>query len=193
MLDHSVLTPRSVFLHSCFAPQSTVEERRDRPLLAGIASLHEGAYILLLEELLAIGHDERDVLQNHSLALLDMALNLVALLDEKLNYFKLCIRILHFGENFVDELVAKRARAFAFRGRENGCVSAEAILFAELIWLDLGDLGKEETRVRVNELNTLLCQGECLRTSAMKDLQDVILCFFLTKITDRFICEHLTS
>jgi len=51
--------------------------------------LYECAHIILLKELLAIDHDKGNVLQDQSLALLDMTFDLIALLDENLNYLKL--------------------------------------------------------------------------------------------------------
>ena len=67
----------------------------------------------------------------------------------------LCIRIFHFGQNFIDQMVAKCAGAFAFSNREKRYVLAEAMLFAELIWLDLTDLGKEKSCIGVHHLSTL--------------------------------------
>jgi hypothetical protein len=72
---------------------------------------------------------------------------------KQINY--LCIRIFHFGENFIDEMVAQCASAFAFLNRKKSYILAEAMLFAELVWLDLTDLGKEKICVGIHHLNTL--------------------------------------
>jgi hypothetical protein len=110
-----------------------------------------------------------------------MTLKLVAFLEEKLKYLKLqishgkleadrvkvraeattqvklknylSIRIFQFGLDFIHEAVAERACALTSDTRHKRV--AEAILFAELIWLDLSDLGKEKRCIVVHQLSTL--------------------------------------
>jgi hypothetical protein len=65
----------------------------------------------------------------------------------------LSIRIFQFGLDFIHEAVAKRACALTSHTREKRV--AEAILLAELVWLDLSDLGKEKICIVVHQLSTL--------------------------------------
>jgi len=159
--------------------------------LAGWTCLQECAHIILLKELLTIDQDERNVLQNQSLALLDMTFNLIALLEENLNDLKLSIRIFQFGHNFIKEVVAKDTCALTFYGQKI-CVPAQAILCAEVFRLDLCNLGKQESCIGVHQLNTLLLQGKRLRASTMKEFHDAILRLFLAEIADSFIHKVLT-
>lgn len=78
------------------------------------------------------------------------------------------VRISHFRENFINEVVAKCASAFTFRNRQKRHVPAEAILFAELVWLDFSDLGKEKSCIGVHHLKTLQRQKEFMETTGLK-------------------------
>jgi len=141
-------------------PQRSLQHRAERLPTARWTSLCERADVVLLEELLTVHQDEGNVLQNQPLALLDVAFDLIALLDKNLNYLKLRIWIFQFGHDFIEQMVAEHTRAVTSHTGEKSRVPAQAIPFAERFRSDLRDLGKQESRIRVHQLDTLLFKGE---------------------------------
>jgi len=68
----------------------------------------------------------------------------------------LCVWIFQFGHNFIKQVMAKHTSAVTCHTREKGYVPAQAILFAKLFWIDLRNLGKQYSCIRVHQLYTLL-------------------------------------
>jgi hypothetical protein len=69
--------------------------------------------------------------------------------------YYLRIWIFQFGHDFIEQMVAEHTRAVTSHTGEKSRVPAQAIPFAERFRSDLRDLGKQESRIRVHQLDTL--------------------------------------
>lgn len=133
--------------------------------------------VFLFQKILQIGKHQWAVLEHHLLALVLVIVEGLAFFEKQANYLELSLRILEFGEELRDSIVASITVSLGMKGW-----LTEVKGFADMVGLEKGDLSEETLGITIYHGKTLFLQRRNLGAGHVEGFNKCILVVLILEV-----------